>query len=159
MKNSTIGIITAFALIAFALVAVFLNRTGTPEETQADVDCDLSIVVAGVQSEGGSLYGMLCKEDENFPNSCEISQVVKAKEGTVKFDFSAIPNGIYAFAAYHDENGDQILNMSKNRYPSEGLVFSRNSMGPMGPPSFSQSSFELCKNRNLLANIRYLENQ
>ncbi|EKE87560.1 DUF2141 domain-containing protein [Idiomarina xiamenensis] len=136
---------------------MFASMTLMATAAVADEGHELTVVVTGVSSAEGNIRAVLCQEDEQFPNVCEIRQVVPAAEGTVKIVFPDIPAGEYAFAAFHDANDDQRLNFSQNGMPAEGLIFSQDAMGRMGPPNFQDSAFELTDDQRILAAARYFE--
>ena len=136
---------------------VLASMTFIASSAVAEDSHELTVVVTGVNSAEGNIRAVLCQEDEQFPNVCEIKQVVPAAEGTVKIVFSDIPAGEYAFAAFHDANDDQRLNFSQSGMPAEGLIFSQDAMGRMGPPNFQDSAFELTEDQRILAAARYFQ--
>lgn len=139
-----------------ALMALFLVGCGESSAPPAPTgNFDLTVVATGVNSDSGQVRAVLCAQAENFPNDCEIKQVAPAASGNVMFMFKAVPAGTYAFAAFHDENDDQKINFADGRTPSEGLMFSNNAMGRMGPPQFKQSAFELAKDTKMMVQARY----
>ncbi|UAA40060.1 DUF2141 domain-containing protein [Paraneptunicella aestuarii] len=137
-------------LLAMSFMTVLMS----PSALAANYN--LTVVATGISSEAGSVRAVLCTKEEAFPNTCAIREAVPAKKGVVKIEFKDVPEGEYAFAAFHDENDDGRID-SKGRMPSEGLLFSNNAMGRMGPPSFKQSAFELLDNKRLMVQIRYLQ--
>ncbi len=129
------------------------NAVGSESSGKAS----LTIVATGIKSDQGFVRAMLCAEGERFPNQCQIKQIKKATKGMVKFTFTDVPSGTWAFAAFHDENDDKRINFNSGRMPAEGLLFSNNAMGRVGPPSFKQSAFELQNDKKLLVKARYFK--
>ncbi|MEE8057959.1 MAG: DUF2141 domain-containing protein [Pseudomonadales bacterium] len=117
----------------------------------------LEVILTGVHSDKGNIRSLLCTSEENFPHSCLIESVSKSQNGMVKIQFENIKAGTYAFVAYHDEDDNLKLNMNKNRRPTEGLAFSKNAIGRMGPPHFTQSAFEIKENTRQSVKFRYLK--
>lgn len=70
--------------------------------------------------------------------------VVPAKEGAISFTVF-VPEGIYAAAAFHDQNGDEELNYFFI-IPVEPYGFSNNVRGMFGPASFNDAKFSIPKN-------------
>lgn len=66
---------------------------------------------------------------------------IPAHAGTLKGCILLPKPGIYALAAYHDEDGDHRLSRSALGLPQEGYAFSNNPKSLLGIPSFSSVSF------------------
>lgn len=129
----------------FFLLGLLLCSLGARAE-------DVVVVLSGVTSDKGSIIALLCKSDEGFPNQCKLKEVVDAKSGAVKIKFSNVEKGVYAFAAFHDENKNKKLDIGSPS-ANEGLAFSNNSMGKSGPPSFKQASFGVKENVTLVVKM------
>jgi uncharacterized protein (DUF2141 family) len=52
-----------------------------------------------------------------------------------------IEPGTYAIAVYHDENSNGKLDSNFIGIPREGVGFSNNAKGHMGPPKFDAAAF------------------
>ncbi len=52
-----------------------------------------------------------------------------------------VPPGLYAAQAFHDENGDGLLNRNILGLPKEAMGFSRNAPMRLGPPRFADAAF------------------
>lgn len=139
----------------FVFVAAISTITSTAS-AQSDGH-ELTVIVSGVNANGGNLQVVLCTEGENFPNACAMQKRVKATAGMTKFSFENVPDGKYAFAAFHDENDDSQLNFSTRGMPKEGLIFSKNAMGRMGPPSFKSSAFQVNKDVKQIVKVNYMK--
>jgi uncharacterized protein (DUF2141 family) len=69
--------------------------------------------------------------------------------------FRAVPPGLYAFAAYHDENNNGRIDI-QGAIPREGLAFSNNAMGRNDVPAFAASAFRIVQASVVNVNMRYL---
>ena len=147
LKTISSASVVLVALLITLLASQFANASSSYK---------LTVVATGIKSETGTIRAVLCTKGERFPNTCAIREAVPAKKGVVKITFNDVPQGEYAFAAFHDENDDTRLN-SKGRMPAEGLLFSNNAMGRMGPPSFKQSAFEIADDKRVMVQARYLQ--
>ncbi|MCY7294744.1 DUF2141 domain-containing protein [Alteromonas sp. a30] len=143
-----------FRILGLAAILALVG-CGEDKTTEYSGTYDLKIVATDINSSGGFVRGVLCTEKEDFPNQCAIAKDVEASAGQVVWEFIGVPAGEYAFAAYHDENNDNKINFVDGRMPSEGLMFSNNSMGRAGPPSFKQSAFKLVKNTKMVVQAKY----
>jgi uncharacterized protein (DUF2141 family) len=61
---------------------------------------------------------------------------------TLTVTFDGLAPGRYAIMAYHDENGDGVLNRRLGMFPTEGYGLSNNPQ-VSGPPGFEASAFEV----------------
>ena len=95
----------------------------------------VTVTVHGVASGKGKLYVSLCSKAE-FLGRCSISRAVPAKRGKVVVAFPKVLPGDYGFSAFHDENGNGILDRGAFGIPKEGYGFGRNAVGDRGPPKF-----------------------
>ena len=117
---------------------------------------ELQVSVTGVRSDTGTLRAMLCERGEAFPDHCRRFDWQPARAGTAVFRYS-MPPGDYAFAVFHDEDGDQRVSMREDGLPAEGVAFSRDAMGANGPPNFSQAKFSAAEGSRIRALMRYWE--
>ena len=115
----------------------------------------LVINVSGMENTNGKLNVALYNNSDNFNNPelvyKELFLTLPGQSMTVIFD--SIPEGTYAFALFHDENDNQVLDQNFLNIPQEGFAFSNNSMGTFGPPSYNQAKFNIPKNSTVTQNI------
>jgi len=109
----------------------------------AAVAADLTITVTGLRSDAGMVRVAVFDNASDFPRGEEVSgEVVKAApEVTVAID--GLKPGRYAVAVHHDENGNGRMDSSLIGLPQEGYAFSNDAMVFLGPPPFSEASFDL----------------
>jgi len=106
----------------------------------------IQIEITGVRNANGHVLIALFSNEKGFPDQSEKALKklrIPAQKGSVKGTFTALPAGTYAYGIIHDENDNQKLDTGFFGIPKEGFVFSRNAMGTVGPPSFSDASFKV----------------
>ena len=128
----------AFRALAVALLAPALIGAGTPAR-------DVTVTVTKLRSAKGQILACLTPDPHAFPQ-CERggktrSLILPAREGMV-LNFGPVPEGRYAIALIHDENGNGKLDKHLI-IPREGFGFSRNAPVSFGPPSFDAASFSI----------------
>ncbi len=68
-------------------------------------------------------------------------------DGTISFAISDINDGIYAIAAFQDQDGDGALSSNIVGMPTEKYGFSNDARGYFGPPDFKNAAFQIENNR------------
>lgn len=108
----------------------------------------INITVTGIREIVGKINVALYNSSSSFNNPGQAYRQlfipVNSTIMTMKFD--SIPPGEYAFALFHDENDNQVLDQNFLGIPREGFAFSNNAMGTFGPPSWNQAKFTLPAN-------------
>lgn len=128
----------AFRALVLAALAPALIGAGT-------AGGEVTVTVTKLRSAKGQILACLTADPHAFPQ-CERdskarSLILPAREGMV-LDFGRVPEGRYAIALIHDENGNGKLDKHLV-IPREGFGFSRNAPVVFGPPSFSAASFAI----------------
>lgn len=123
------------------LAGVLLALTAAASGAAA---ADLTVAVTGVREAKETVRVALYADAESFRHEPKALQVlsVPAREGTVTAVFHDVPAGRYAVLAYHDEDGNQKLNLFLGMFPAEGWGLS-NDPSVFGPPRFDASAFDL----------------
>lgn len=105
----------------------------------------LSISVEGVKSSAGRINVAVYNKSEGFLKFDEVykSDSALASRGTTHIDIGELPEGIYALAIFHDENGNNELDTNWLGLPKESFGFSRGSMKAFGPPSFRECAMRI----------------
>lgn len=101
---------------------------------------DLTIEVTDVQSADGTVKVALYTADSFLKKPAAVKSA-QAAAGSVKLVMTDVPEGSYAFALYHDANGNGKLDRNAMGIPTEDYSFSNGAMGTMGPPSFDSARF------------------
>lgn len=116
--------------ISAACLATGMILAGAASAQTATV----TVLVSGVESGEGQVYVGLC--DRGFAESdCLGGRFQPARPGEMRFVFDAVPTGVYAVAAYHDVNGNGVMDSNFLGVPREPYGFS-NDVGRRAPPNF-----------------------
>lgn len=113
--------------------------------SQSAVAANFTVKVTGLRSSNGYVHIALYTIPKNYPKGdAMMTRIVPAsKSGGVTAQFSGLAPGTYAFAVYHDENGDNNFNRGFLGIPLEGYAFSNNAKVFLGPPSFKEAAVKL----------------
>jgi uncharacterized protein (DUF2141 family) len=106
----------------------------------------LIVKLSGMRATAGVVRVMLWKDSAGFPTRPEKAFAHKAIPVTgteLELSFTGLPRGIYAAAAYQDENNNGKLDRSFLGWPVEPTAASNGARGTVGPPGFSDAAFEL----------------
>jgi uncharacterized protein (DUF2141 family) len=115
---------------------------------QDTVGSKLIIRIVGAKNSNGQVAIALFKGESGFPGDkskafrtlqIKIDPVTKIAEVTLP----DLPRGAYAIAIFHDENLNGQLDKNLFGVPKEGYGFSNISKKAMGPPKFTDASFQL----------------
>ena len=99
----------------------------------------------GVRDDRGQIRIGVCQKDEFLSERCAYHAVVPARAGTVSAGVAGIPPGIYAVAAYQDQDGSGRLKRGFLGKPEEDVGFSRDPTLGLGPPSFARCAITIGK--------------
>jgi uncharacterized protein (DUF2141 family) len=109
-------------------------------------------------SRGGDLliaiYDEVTKNEFPLSNRIYVNNKVKVEgnETTVKY---RLPEGIYAIAVLHDENGNEEMDFNWFGYPQEGFAFSRNPSIIVREPGFEECDFSLKRDTTIVIKMIY----
>ena len=117
---------------------------------------NLTIHVHGIKSSSGQIHVELYSNPKAFRKSALAQNVIKvvAKEDSTTVTFSGIKPGVYAILAFHDEDGNGVLNKRFGMIPTEGYALS-NDPEVFGPPAFKDSEFEVLSDKELDMPLHY----
>ena len=124
---------TATAFLAFLFAAASASASAG----------DLTITVEGVASADGRLMVALYNSAETFRGKPALARMAPASAGAVTLAFKELPAGDYAFAVYHDANGNGKLDLNAVGMPVEDYAFSNNAMGNRSAPSYEDARFQV----------------
>ncbi|APQ17559.1 DUF2141 domain-containing protein [Maribacter hydrothermalis] len=104
---------------------------------------NLSLTIDGVPSDKGTICYAVYTTENSFLNFDKVykSGSEKAVKGSTAFSISNLPDGDYAIAIFHDENGNQNLDTNMFGIPKEQVAFSKGKMKMFGPPKFGECVF------------------
>jgi uncharacterized protein (DUF2141 family) len=130
---------------AFLLLAA-LSGSAIAQEESSHVG-RIKICIGNLRNSDGMVGVALYQAKEGFPDKTERAfegKKVAAGDHCVVM-FENLPYGTYAISVLHDENGNGKMDKTIIGIPREGFGTSNNPKVRMGPPSFSESSFDLDK--------------
>ena len=78
----------------------------------------------------------------------------KIKNKTSSLVFEAVPQGAYAIAVFHDENGNNQMDKNFLGIPKEGYGASKNKLPFASAPTFKDNKFEVQPNSTINIEIR-----
>ena len=129
-----------YHLLATSILLSTLSFTFQPSVRTGN----LIVIVKNIRNTKGQIGLSLYQSGDGFPNHPEkalVSVFIKAKADSATYSFSNIKPGIYAAAAFHDENSDKKVNSNFLGIPKEGIGVSNNVKGRFGPPKFDDAKF------------------
>jgi uncharacterized protein (DUF2141 family) len=118
----------------------------------------LDIAVSGMHNDKGTLYLSLYNSEKGYPKDPKAAFRLTygpIVNGISTFRFTNLPQGTYAIACFHDENGNGKLDANFFGIPTEGTGTSNNAAGFLGPPKFRDAKFALNRNTAITIRIRY----
>jgi uncharacterized protein (DUF2141 family) len=117
---------------------------------------NLTVHLNGIKNSLGQVHVELYSDPKTFRKSALAQHVIKAaaEENSVNVKFSGIKPGVYAILAFHDEDGNGVLNKRFGMIPIEGYALS-NDPQVFGPPAFADSKFEVASDKELDIPIHY----
>lgn len=104
---------------------------------------DLTIEIQGVTDAKGSVYVALYDKSDNWMKRAVKAQGALATTGKTVIVFKDLPEGEYAFSAFHDIDGDKKMGRNAMGMPTEPWGFSKDAMGMFGPPSFDDAKVKV----------------
>lgn len=112
---------------------------------------ELIVEVEGVQSSTGNINVAVYNKAEGFLKFEKVykSDSTRAIAGQTRVRINDLPNGEYALAVFHDENGNDLLDTNWLGIPKEPVGFSNARMKTFGPPSFKECAFVLSSSQTV----------
>lgn len=105
----------------------------------------VSATITGLRSSKGNVLACLTANPHAFPD-CKDDPLARKltvpATGLGRIDFGTMPEGRYAVALIHDENGNGRLDTAL-AIPREGFGFSRDAPVRFGPPRFENAAFQV----------------
>ena len=137
----------AASLLAAPLIAGAPLLAAIPQVQSAPAGAPSSILVeiGGLRSNHGQIMACMTANPKTFPD-CQKDPAarhltVPALNGET-VQFKDVPQGRYAIALFHDENGNGRMDKMM-MLPKEGFGFSRDAPLVFGPPRFGAASFQV----------------
>ncbi|MEE9408674.1 MAG: DUF2141 domain-containing protein [Polaribacter sp.] len=130
--------------LIFTFVFSGILTTNAQEET-----FNLTVNIAGLNSNKGTLLVGLYNKKENFLNKQFKGDVVKIMDKKSVVIFKNLPKGEYAVSFVHDENDNKKMDTNFFGIPKEDYGCSNNAKGFMGPPKYDDAKFKLVENKTI----------
>ena len=131
-------------MLTIALLITGISSSNAQEET-----FNLTVNIAGINSDKGSLLVGIYKTEKSFlkkPFKSDIIKIINKKSTVV---FKNIPKGTYAVSFVHDENDNKKMDTNFIGIPKEDFGCSNNATGFMGPPKYKDAKFQLTENKTI----------
>lgn len=116
----------------------------------------LSLNVDGVKSYEGNVCFAIYTDESSFLKFEKVfkSGSEKAVKGKTNIEINDLPEGNYAIAIFHDENGNDNLDTNMLGIPKEEIAFSIGKMKMFGPPKFDDCDFFLDSNLEMTISLQ-----
>jgi uncharacterized protein (DUF2141 family) len=142
-------------LIGGAVVALALAFSLPAGQAQAD-GSQVVVRIEGLRSASGFVRLGLYDSPDDFPRGRPVAgQAVPAMSGSVEAVFDDLPDGRYAIAVYHDEDGDGEFTKNFVGLPLEGYGFSNDAPVLLGPPAFDTAAIDVRGRTRTAIRARY----
>jgi uncharacterized protein (DUF2141 family) len=140
--------------IKYAFLLLFLFTPSSIVRADGGSSGRIEVLVDGVRSADGVIGVALFNAKKGFPdNKAMAIEGRSVPAGSrCKVIFENVPYGVYAVSVMHDENGNGRMDKGFLGIPKEGFGVSNNPEIKMGPPTFSESRFDL-NSKVLMLNI------
>ena len=101
------------------------------------------VTVSNVRNDHGQVLVAICTKASFLRPHCPWRGRSLAKPGDVLVRVDNVPPGTYAAQAFHDEDGNGVLERSMLGLPREAMGFSNNAPMRLGPPRFDTAAFDV----------------
>ncbi|HTF80122.1 MAG TPA: DUF2141 domain-containing protein [Cytophagales bacterium] len=103
---------------------------------------EVTVNIRGLISSKGKVFIAVFSNPEGYPGNADAAiakSIIEIKDNKATTTM-ALPPGTYAWAVFHDENNNQILDKNIFGYPKEKFGFSNNPKINFGAPTFNECS-------------------
>ena len=119
--------------------------------------CPVTVVAQGVRGSEGTVGFVVFKSKAGWPEKSDEafrSLGLKAKPGDIAATFD-MPEGRYAIAVLHDENGNKRLDRKPSGRPREGYGISNNPKILLKTPGFEAAALNIACGDRVLVRLKY----
>lgn len=104
---------------------------------------DLTICFENIDLPEGHIRVALYRSEDDFMDTekAMLYSFPVEKKGRMEVQVEGLEVGTYAFASFHDENGDGELSTNFFGIPKEAYAFSRQCPSKWRPPTFDEAKF------------------
>lgn len=104
----------------------------------------LTVSYTGLETQDGAIMVALYDSEAAFNGGAPVRvAMIRANAADLSTAFAGLVPGRYAIKSFHDVDGDNRMSMNPMGIPIEPFAFSNNARGNMGPPSWTDSVFEV----------------
>jgi uncharacterized protein (DUF2141 family) len=139
-------------LISTSMLGMSQQNMGQQNKTPATGNFTLTVVVEGVNEQGGNIGVLVFQNDKGWPEDRFAALkdiVVPAHPGTVTVTVPNLPAGTYAVSVAHDVNMNHKLDKNWLGKPKEQWGLSNNPHAVLKAPPFSKCTFQLDSDKQL----------
>lgn len=154
-----LAVLTAPLMVAAMPLPQISSRQHGPVQGSSTAPSSILVEIGGLRSNRGQILACMTANPKTFPD-CQKDPnarhlTVPAVNGET-VQFKDVPQGRYAIALFHDENGNGRMDKMM-MLPKEGFGFSRDAPLKFGPPRFGAASFQVGPNQLRTAiKVRYI---
>ena len=135
---------STFVLFSLLTSVTSYGQSAAPAATTKTYQ--LTVVIPNVSHREGTLHVGLANDEKTFTGESFKTQTLSVPaSGAVTVVFDGLPEGKYAVRIFQDLNGNKKMDFN-GQMPGEPFGFSNITM-LMGPPSYSDASFDLNENK------------
>ena len=115
----------------------------------------LTVEVQGVKTSNGNINVAVYNKEDGFLKFEKVyfSDSTVALKGQTELKINNLPDGEYALAVFHDENGNNILDTNWLGIPKEPIGFSKGKMKTFGPPTFKECVFLVTSDQEITISL------
>ena len=135
------------------LLTILILFTAILSASAQEETFNLTINIAGLSSDKGSLLVGVYRTKENFLKKSFKSGIIKIINKKSSVTFKNIPKGVYAVSFIHDENDNKKMDTNFIGIPKEDYGCSNNAIGFMGPPKYKDAKFVLEEDKTIEINL------
>ncbi|WP_298190955.1 DUF2141 domain-containing protein [Novosphingobium sp.] len=141
----SLAVVAAPLLIGAMPLPQIPARPVGPQQAGTALPSSILVEIDGLRSNRGQIMACMTANPKTFPD-CQKDPnarhlTVPALNGET-VQFKDVPQGRYAIALFHDENGNGRMDKMM-MLPKEGFGFSRDAPLQFGPPRFGAASFQV----------------
>ena len=102
---------------------------------------ELEVIVTGLAHPRGQVIVAVWTSKETFLKSParSLPAEIDPRTLTARVHFTGLPDQPFAVSAFHDENGNGVLDTNFLGIPKEPVAFAHNAKGRLGPPDYAQA--------------------
>lgn len=147
--------------ILASLMMIVPTNASSPHAKVELTPKPIEITFSGIRSELGKIQIAVfdASEADSFPKAERALKKLTientSRDGRLTVTIPDLPQGDYAFAIFHDEDGDGVFKFGTFGIPKEGIAFSNDPKIYFGPPSFEKAKVSVGSIEHLDIKMKY----